>query len=1118
VDTAAWLRDLELERYVEAFQENAIDAETLPELTDADLEKLGVRLGHRKRLLKAIAELRAGGAPSASLARTAVGASSEATRTTGAERRQLTVLFCDLVGSTELAARLDPEDMGRVIQTYQATCSGVIERWGGHVAKYMGDGVLAYFGWPQAHEDDAERAARAGLELVERVAKLSVPTGEDAAGRVGIATGLVMVGDLVGEGAAQEEAVVGETPNLAARLQGLAEPGAVAIADGTRRLLGGLFEHADLGSHELKGFAEPVQAWRVLGASRAVSRFEAFHGQQLTVLVGREHEIGLLAERWERAKENEGQVVLLSGEPGIGKSRIVRALRERLDGEPHTPLSHYCSPHHTNSALYPVIALLERAAGFTRDDPPETRLDKLEALLARGTEALAEAVPLVAALLGIETGERYPAAALSPQRQKQRTLEVLVDQVEGLAALQPVLAVYEDVHWVDPTTLEALDLLIERVQRRPVLVLITFRPEFNPPWTGHAHVTQLSLSRLTRRHGQALVAAVTGGKVLPDEVLDQILAKTDGVPLFVEELTKTVIESGMLTDAGDQYVLAGPLAPLAIPATLQDSLMARLDRLAPVREVAQIGAVIGREFAHELLSAVSPLPEDQLNHALDQLVQAELIFRRGAAPEAAYTFKHALVQDAAYQSLLKSRRQQLHAGIAQVLEQQFPDTAPEILAYHLTEAKQYEEAVPNWLAAGQAATARSVYTEAAANLRRGLDAVARIADPTRKIREEIRLQNALGFALIARGPVPDVAKAYERARALCSEVKMPRELFAARFGLWFFNHMRLDLEGTAKFSNELLAMVEGESDSDLVLEAHHAAWTTGWPRGELEKSLDHAAAGIRLYSPEAHHRLANVYAGHDPGVCARFSHGVVSWLLGVPDRAAERVEEALALAHELQHPLTLAVTLAFSSLVHQFRRESKRVSELSRQVLAHSTEQNFPVFVQHGLILEGWALAAEGQLQQGIRQTREGLASLRAMGADVRRSYYLGLLAQVCLWASQHDAGLEALSEASDLVETNGERWWHAELHRLRGELLLARNGNDQAQACSCFERALDISRQQEAKSLELRAAASLARFWADQGERARAQALLAPVYGWFTEGFDTADLKEARTLLDELA
>jgi class 3 adenylate cyclase/predicted ATPase len=1125
MDFSAWLQDLGLERYAAAFAANDVDPDVLAKLTAEDLIAIGVTsVGHRRKLLEAIDRLRAqadeaGPAsapePPAHVAPDTGPAAAAPAR--DAERRQLTVLFCDLVGSTALSGELDPEDMSALIRTYQNAVAGEILRFEGHVAKFMGDGVLAYFGWPMAHEDDAERAVRAGLATVDALARQQPAAGEPLAARVGIATGLVMVGELIGEGAAREEAVVGETPNLAARLQALAAPGKVVISQATRRLVGGLFELTDLGPTRLKGFALPLAAFRVEGEGHALGRFEALHGERVTPLIGREHELAMLMERWARAKDGDGQVILIAGEAGIGKSRLLRALREQLAGEPHVALRHFCSPYHTNSALHPIVAQLERAAGFAAADQDAARLGKLEVLLGRATERLDEAVPLVAALLGVPSDGRFPALNLSPQRQKQRTLEVLVEQLAGLARERPVLDFYEDLHWADPSTLELLDLLVERVRTLPVLVVITHRPEVSPLWSGQAHVTALTMNRLGRRQVAALVKRVSAGKALPGEVLDQILARTDGVPLFVEELTKAVLESGLLTEAGDRYELSGPLPPLAIPTTLHDSLMARLDRLAPVKEVAQTGAVVGREFAHELVAAVSPLPENKLREALDQLVASELVFRRGTPPDATYNFKHALVQDAAYLSLLKSRRQQLHAKIAEVLERQFPHTALEVLAHHLTEAQQYAQAVPKWLAAGQAATTRSAYAEAAANLRRGLEVVGQIADPTRQIGEEIRLQNALGFALIARGPVPDVADAYERARALCSHVDLPRELFTARFGLWFFSHMRLDLEGTARFSDELLAMVEEEDDSALALEAHHAAWTTGWPRGELEKSLAHAAAGIDLYSRERHHTLANVYAGHDPGVCARCSHGLVCWLLGFPDRAAERVEEALALARDLQHPFTLALTLALGSIVRQFRQEPEQVRELGRQTFAHCTEQGFGFHGPQGLILEGWALAALGQIHKGVEQMRQGLASLRAVGADARRSYFLGLLAEVCLRVGQRDAGLDALSEALDLVESNGEHWWQAELHRLQGELLLTGAGNGEARACSCFERALDVSRQQKARSLELRAATSLARLWAKQGKHDQARDLLAPVYDWFTEGFETADLKTAKALLDEL-
>jgi class 3 adenylate cyclase len=598
VDIESWLRDLGLERHAQTFRDNEVDLEVLGDLTEADLEKLGIPLGHRKKLLRAIA------------GRAAPLVAAEPSRAE-AERRQLTVMFVDLVGSTELSTRLDPEDMGAVIRAFQESCAVVVKRWGGHPAKFMGDGVLAYFGWPQAHEDDAERAVRAGLEFTRAVAGLTTPADVPLAARIGITTGPVLVGEVAGEGAAQEEVVVGETPNLAARLQALAEPGTVVVAAGTRRLLGGLFALADLGPVRLKGFSAALAAFRVEGEGPTEGRFEALRGGHLTPLMGREHELAILLARWAWAKEGDGQVVLLAGEPGIGKSRLIQALREELSAEPQVVLSHFCSPYHTNSALHPIIGQLERAAGLAPDDEPEGRLAKLEALLDPATDQLDEAVPLLAALLGIPAGDRYPALNLSPQRQKQRTLEVLIEQLAGLARQRPVIDLYEDLHWCDPSTLELLDLLVARVRRLPVLVVLSYRPEFNPPWGGQAHVTTLPLNRLGRRQGAAMVARLAGGKALPDEVLAQIVAKTDGVPLFVEELTKTVLESGLLRDRGDRYELSGPLPPLAIPTTLHDSLMARLDRLAPVKDVAQIGAVIGREFDHELLAAVAAMPAPQ---------------------------------------------------------------------------------------------------------------------------------------------------------------------------------------------------------------------------------------------------------------------------------------------------------------------------------------------------------------------------------------------------------------------------------------------------------------------------------------------------------------------------
>jgi class 3 adenylate cyclase len=662
VDISAWLRELGLERYEPVFRDNEIDWEVLPELTAGDLEKLGLQLGPRKKLLKAIAGLSA-----KTSAVSVEAAPSSRPVSPEAERRQLTVMFADLVGSTALAARLDPE-MRDVIRAYQDAVAGAVARFGGHIAKFMGDGVLCYFGWPTAHEDAAERAVHAALAIVAAVETLPMAAAERLAARVGIATGLVVVGDLVGTEEARERTVIGETPNLAARLQGMAAPGQVVVAEGTRRLIGGLFEVEDLGDQRLKGFGEPVRVHRVTRPRMADGRFEALHGASLTPMIGREPEIALLLDLWRQAKAGEGQVVLISGEPGIGKSRVVQALRQELRSERHLALRHFCSPYHTNSALYPISTALERAAGFAAEDQPAAKLAKLEVLLGRASERPTEAVPLIAALLGIPGGERYPTLNLSPQRQKQRTLEILMEHWAGLARARPVLSLYEDVHWIDPTTLELLEFLVGRVRALPILALITFRPEFTPPWSGRPHVTSLPLNRLDRSDSAAMIGRVAGGKALPAEVLDQIVERTDGVPLFVEELTKTVLELGLLSDAGGCFELSGPLPPLAIPATLHDSLMARLDRVGPVRELAQIGAVIGREFSYELLVAVAGQPEDWLRSALDELVGSELIFRYSGLPAATYSFKHALVHDVAYQSLLKSRRQQLHGRIAGVLE------------------------------------------------------------------------------------------------------------------------------------------------------------------------------------------------------------------------------------------------------------------------------------------------------------------------------------------------------------------------------------------------------------------------------------------------------------------
>jgi predicted ATPase/class 3 adenylate cyclase len=1121
VDVAAWLRGLGLGRYEQVFRDNGVDPEVLPHLTADDLRDMGVTaIGHRRKLLQAIGMLRRApdGPPEAPTSPHAAASARPPEPT--AERRQLTVMFVDLVGSTALAGRLDPEDMGAVIRAYQDACAGVITRFEGHVAKFMGDGVLAYFGYPQAHEDAAERAVRAGLGVIEAVARLAAPdpAGTPLAARVGVATGLVVVGEMIGRGEAQERAVVGETPNLAARLQALAEPSSVVIGPTTWRLVGGLFELADLGAHDLKGFAAPVRAWRVLGPGAAQGRFEARQAAGLTPLVGREAELALLLGRWERAKDGEGQVALLSGEPGIGKSRLTQALRERLGGETYTSLRYQCSPYHVSSALHPVIDQLERAADFQRDDTDETKLAKLEAVLADTAASVAQAAPLLASLLSLPTAGRYPPLGLSPQRQKARTLEVLVAHLAGLAAVGPVLVVLEDAHWIDPSTEELFGLVVERARDLPVFMVVTFRPEFQPPWLGHAHVSLLTINRLGRRQGGAMVERVAG-KALPAEIADQIVAKTDGVPLFVEELTKTVLESGLLREEGGRYELAGPLPALAIPATLHDSLMARLERLAPMKEVAQIGAALGREFSYELLAAVAPLQDGELQDALGQLVEAELVFRRGTPPAASYVFKHALVQDAAYQSLLRSKRQRLHARIALVVEERFPEMTeaqPEVLAQHCAEAGLIEKAVHYWHRAAQLAVRRSAMAEAVAQVRNGLELLSALPNGPTRARQELDLQVTLGHALMALKGVaaPEMGAAYARARELCRACGGGDLEPIALYGMWQFLQNRADMAASGETAEELLRWAKARDDVAAEVEAHRSIGSTCLFRAEFNLALEHFERVRALYAP------AQGYAARNPLDPRVGATSLMPWALllqGHPDRALARSREALAAAEAQARPYMLAVVMHQQNVFDQLRGDRRAVEERAAALMAITAEHGFAHWHATATLLHGWAVGAGGAVEDGIAEMRRGLAAKEATGARLKIPFYLGLMAGLHGRAGRGTEALHLIGDALARVETTGERWFETELHRLRGESLLRARVPDADEAEACFVRAIDGARTQRAKWWELRAALSLARVWRDRGKRAEARDLLAPVYGWFSEGFDTLDLQEAKALLEAL-
>jgi class 3 adenylate cyclase/predicted ATPase len=1121
VDVGAWLRELGLGQYERAFRDNDVDADVLAELTADDLSGLGVAsIGHRRKLLATIAAL-AKGTPSAEIPSAQTGPMPSIAgrlpvpRSTDAERRQLTVMFVDLVGSTALSTRLDPEDLREVIGAYQEAVAGEVARLDGHVAKFMGDGVLAYFGFPRSHEDDAERAVRTGLDILGAVGRLPSPEGVPLAARIGIATGLVVVGEMVGRGASQEQAVVGETPNLAARLQGLAEPGSVVISDGTRRLVGGLFEHVDLGGVETKGFAEPVRAYRVIGVGTAASRFEAFHAAVLAPLVGREEEMDLLLRRWDHARSGEGRVVLLSSEPGVGKSRLLAAVQERLGEEPHTRLHYFCSSHRQDSPLHPFAAQLERAAGFAHGDPPEARLEKLVALLA-STSPPAEDVTLLAELLSLPTGDRHAPSPLAPQRKRERTFEALLRPVERLSHRGPVLMVFEDVHWIDPSSRELLDLTIERAARLPVLLLVTCRPEFQPFWTGQHHVTALVLNRLSRREGDALVRRVAGGAALPDDLVAAIVARADGVPLFLEELTKDVLEA-----SAGKGLAASPLTVPAVPATLHAALMARLDRLHPMaREVAQVGATIGREFSHELLAAVAD--PAGLAAALDQLIGAGLVFRRGEGMEAAYLFKHALVREAAYGTLLRDRRRGLHAAIARVVEARWTaGTAdgPETVAHHFTEAGLPEPAAAWWLEAGQLAAARSAYVEAVRHLRRGLDAIAGLPATRERAEHELRLWRALGAALaVVRGYAgPEVGEAFARALTLCRELGNDNEIFPVLYGLWVHRLNRAEYAAAGETAREFMERAEQGKDAGVILTGHTLVGSVWLMQGRFAAAREAYERTIALYQPERHRALVAEYVT-DRRVVARQLLAEALGALGYWDLARLHATEALAEARDLGHPATEAYALWLSMMLWQVTGEVDTVESHAERLTSLALELRADFWLGIATAYNGWVRAARGDATTAIPLIRDGIATYRASGGASRLTNYLTLLATAHRIAGEDAEALALIGDAAAEARRTGEDRSLSEIHRMRGEILVSMPTPDLAAGEASLRDAVDLARAQGAKGWELRAATSLARLLLGRGERQQALDLLAPIYAWFSEGFDMLDLREARALLNQLA
>jgi tetratricopeptide (TPR) repeat protein len=949
---------------------------------------------------------------------------------------------------------------------------------------------------------------RAGLELVEAAPKLYTAAGVPLQMRVGIATGLVVVGDLLGAGAVQEQGVVGETPNLAARLQAIAEPGAVVIAASTHRLISGLFEYRDLGFFALKGFAGNVSAWQVLREGAAEGRFEALHAIT-TALVGRDEEIELLQRCWKEAERGEGCVVLLSGEPGIGKSRLVQTLLDRLSGEQHSRLRYFCSPHHQNSALYPAITQLERAAGFRREDAPEQKLAKLEAVLAMGTNDLSQAVPLLADLLGVPLGDRHPQLNLTPQKRKEKTLQAMLAQVEGLATRQPLLMAFEDIHWSDPSTREFLDLLIDRLSTLRVLLILTFRPEFAPPWIGRPHVSALALNRLPPKRCAEMITLLIGGKTLPREIADQIVERTDGVPLFIEELTKTIIESGLVAETRGGWGATGHVAPLAIPTTLQASLLARLDRLAPTREVARIAAALGRQFSHEMIGAVAPLRPQQLDDALEQLVGAELLFRRGSPPDAEYTFKHALVQEAAYSTLLRSQRHLINSRIVEALEQKFPEiveSQPEKLAHHCVEAGQIEKAVGYFLAASQQALTHSAMEEAASHAKKGVDLVLRLPDGAARQYQELGLQILLGQAqATTRGYVAqEPLAAFTRARELCIQIGRPPHVVPVIWGLWQFRLVRQELEIAEQLAQEMRRHGEEEDNKTMIFFACHMSGINHGYLGDIPRARD--------YFEEALQNPTAAMGAEHPKA------GLLMWLagslcfLGHLDQARARREEAFAEARK-SNPFSLGLGLVSACFWPMAARHVDALDTLSSELLALSNEHGFLFYWAAGAVFHGWSVAARGRPKEGIAEIMSSVTALQRMSMPTVTGSVL--LADAYGKAGQPREGLEVLDGFGQSPIWRGELG-EVEFYRVRSGLhsLLG----DGATAETDLWKAIAVAQRQSAKFLELLAALDLARMWDRRGKRAEARDLLAPIYGWFTEGLDTSTLMEAKALLAELA
>ncbi|MFN8642324.1 MAG: adenylate/guanylate cyclase domain-containing protein [Candidatus Binatia bacterium] len=1034
-----------------------------------------------------------------------------------AERRLLTVMFCDLVDSTALSHRLDPEELRDLVRAYHELCAREIERVGARVGQYLGDGVLAFFGYPVAREQDAQAAVRAGLAIV-RAMRAAPPhsLGERLAVRVGIHTGLVVAGE-VGIVGRREMLAIGSTPNVAARVQGVAPPDRVVVSETTHRLVDGFFECVDRGPQHLKGVDVPLRVYEVRGETAAQSRPQASRGISLSPLIGRTAEVSLLADRWAGARAGTGQVVLVSGEAGLGKSRLVLELKSRLEGDPHTVLECRCSPNFESTALFPIIGLLQRQWHLGRGEAPEEAFRRLAAAVAEVAPQVPDAAALLATLLSVPMPPEQPALDLSPQRRKERTFAVLVAVLSGLAARTPVLFVVEDLHWIDPTTLELLDLVVRAPAPR-LLALLLFRPSFAAPWAAGAHVTRVDLARLGADETTELITRVAG-RPLPAEVLADLGDKVDGVPLYVEELTKMVLESGDLRERDGRWELARPRSTVAVPMTLQESLMARLDRLAPIKEVVQLGATIGRAFNFELMRAVSQLDEATLRAELDRLVAAEVLYQRGTA----YVFKHALIQDAAYESLLKGRRREQHLRIAQALEREFPavvERQPELLAHHWAGAGRAAEAVPYYLRAGQQAAERSAAIEATSHLRKGLALLPELGDEPARRRRELELLIALGPVLVGTHGYsnPEVEQVYARARELCEQLGGDARLrFTVTSGLLLFHQSRAELAICLELTGERLALARQLADPALEMLAHENAGTLALWRGEFEHALAALAEALARYSPAAG-RMARLAYGTDTSVVSTTYQGQALLYRGYVDQAKRKAEESVAIARALGHAHSLALALNFAGSLCGQRGEYAAARACSDELHAIATEQHFALWVGAALLQRATSLVGEGRAEDGIATFYEGIAVVQSTGATIAGRYCAACLAEAHLHAGRPRDGLDVLDGMCAALARCEDVFYDCEVARTRGRLLYAAAPDDVGAAEACLREALALARGQDGKLLELRAATSLASLLGDTGRGAEGAGLLADTYAWFREGFDIPALREARALLAALA